>query len=212
MPARPRPRIRPGALTPGPEATRPDFASLSILPPEETATRRKRVAADQRIGGVTLAKQARGILFNAEAMELYSSDEFPDGFHWVQTVTTNSPDNPETTSGGAAWVSPPVTYVDPPKDDDRPFYYKEAQEAEFGSQFQDSPVREVDGGGREIQWEATLSLCGVKGKAVTILDSITYGFMLDYSAKVTVYGPAPAGDIGSHLTALRSEFPSWTFR
>ena len=148
-------------------------------------------------------------MFSAEMVGLVSSDEFPDGYRWVQTVTTNSPD-------GGKHLPEPITYVDPPGEDDKPFYYDAEQEAKLGPHFQDAPARERDPGGRDIDWQAILSLCGVKGKEVTILDSITYGFTLvvtdDLRLQTTPSLPAPAADLGTHLAALRSEFPDWIFK
>ena len=207
-PVRPPPRIRSVSLAPGPAATRPDFASLSIFPADKI-TQRGKAKADQSIGGVNISPTAKGLDITAEAENVYTSNEFPDGFRWVQTVTTNDPSN---TPVGAPLLPAPTTYVDPlPNDDTKPFYWTDAEEAQNVAHFHDAPGRPAHPTGT-IVWSAILSLAGVNGKNVTIFDSMTYGFSRASNGTVTLDGPGSQGDISSQLAALGTEFPTWTFK
>lgn len=165
--------------------------------------------ADQSIGNPTMTTTARGLDISADATGLYTSKDYPDGFRWLQTVTTNDPSD---TPVGAPLLPKPITYVDPrPNDDTKPFYWTDAEEAANLGHFEDKPGRPANAGGT-IVWDAILSLSGVNSKTVTRFDSITYGFTVDSAGNVTASGPASPGSVAGHLAALTAEFPTWTFK
>jgi hypothetical protein len=171
-------------------------------------TQRGRAKADQSIGSFSLAGTARGVDVSAEGEGLVSSPEFPDGFRWLQTVTTNDPSD---TPVGAPLLPVPITYVDPrPNDDTKPFYWTDAEEAANPGHFDDSPGRPAHPTGT-IVWKAILSLAGVNGKDVQRFDSVTYGFSIDSSGTVTTTGPGTPASVSGHLSTLASEFSGWTF-
>jgi hypothetical protein len=156
-----------------------------------------------------MAPTAKGLSITADAANLVSSPDFPDGFRWLQTVTTNDPSD---TPVGAPLLPAPITYVDPrPNDDTKPFYWTDAEEAANLGHFADSPGRPAHPTGT-ITWNAILSIGGVKAKEVTRFDSITYGFSRDSKGAVTVSGPGSPADLTGHLGTLASEFSGWTFK
>jgi hypothetical protein len=123
------------------------------------------------------------------------------GYRYTQTIDTNAP------LGGTS--SP---YVDPrPNDDDKPFYYTDAEEKAFGTHFVDRPSRPAPTSGI-TRWDAILSITHVSGKTATILESLTYGFSLDSSGTVTPRAPTATSTVGTHVSTLSSEFPDWTFK
>ncbi len=69
---------------------------------------------DQAARQKSFAATARGVSIEVAMDRAYCSEDYPDGFRWVQTVTTN---DPSWTAVGAPLKSPPVTYVDPKPND-----------------------------------------------------------------------------------------------
>jgi hypothetical protein len=121
-------------------------------------------------------------------------------YRFAQTIDTNVP------LGGS--TSP---YVDPrPNDDDKPFYWTDAEHRTYGSKFKDAPSRNPPSSGT-TRWDATLSVTHVVGKDVTILESLKYGFSLDSAGAVTPRAPAVTSSVTTHISTLSSEFPDWTF-
>jgi hypothetical protein len=172
-------------------------------------TQRNQPKADQSIGAMSVGPTARGIDVSADAVGLYTSADFPDGFRWLQTVTTNDPSN---TPVGAPLLPAPITYVDPlPNDDTKPFYWTDAEEAKNIGHFEDKPGRPSHPTGT-ITWNAMLSLGGVNKKEVTRFDSVAYGFSLDSKGTVSVNGPSSPSSVASHIGTLAREFSGWTFK
>ncbi len=171
-------------------------------------TQKGRRKADQSVGAMSVAANANGIDVTADADGLTSSATYPDGFRWVQTVTTNDPSD---TPVGAPLLATPLTYVDPrPNDDSKPFYWTDAEETAQPGHFSDGPGRPAHPTGT-IVWDAVLSIAGVDGTDVKRFDSVTYGFSIDSAGTVTVNHPRSPGSVGDHLGALGSEFSGWTF-
>ncbi len=159
--------------------------------------------ADQTMSVTTFTPHGNGIQIVAEMEGVYSSPEYPDGWHWTQTIDTNVP------LGGA--TSP---YVDPrPNDDTKPFYWTDAEAAANPTTFSDRPSRGIPAAGT-TNWRATLSLNGVNATTVTRFDTIIYGFDLDSAGTVTAQYPASAGAslVATHQATLAAEFPAWTFK
>jgi len=172
-------------------------------------TQRNRLKADQSIGAMTVGTTARGLDVSADAEGLVSTPNFPDGFRWLQTVTTNDPSD---TPVGAPLLPAPITYVDPrPNDDAKPFYWTDAEEAANLGHFKDAPGRPAHPTGT-ITWNAVLSLGGVNKKEVTRFDSVAYGFTLDSKGTVSVNGPSSPSSVAGHLGTLAAEFPGWKFK
>jgi hypothetical protein len=159
---------------------------------------------DQSAGLSSLGTTARGVSITVEPVGAYSSTEFPDGFRWTQTVTTNA-------NKGGPLLAAPVTYTDPkPNDDAKPFYWTDAEELQHKGTFKDTPSRNPRPGGTVV-WDAILSLNGINGKTVTRFDSLGYGFSVDSGGKVNMNGAGTPGDVSDHLSTLSSDFPGWTF-
>lgn len=119
---------------------------------------------------------------------------------FLQTIDTNVP------LGGS--TSP---YVDPrPNDDTKPFYYTDAEQATFGNTFIDHPSRPIPSTDT-TNWDATLSVAEVSNKAVSVYESLTYGFSVDTAGAVTARNPRQITGVNTHLKTLRSEFPDWSF-
>lgn len=157
---------------------------------------------DQSASVTSYTTTARGVGMQVEAVGVYSSSDYPDGFRWTQTIDTNVP------LGGT--TSP---YVDPrPNDDTKPFYWTDAEYAARPTTFRDFPSRNPPATGTTT-WQAILSLNGVNGTDVTRFDSLTYGFSIDSTGTVTPSGLASPGSglIATHQSTLASEFPGWTF-
>jgi hypothetical protein len=172
-------------------------------------TQRNQPKADQTIGATSLTATTRGLDVSAAADGLVSSPDFPDGFRWLQTVTTNDPSD---TPVGAPLLPVPITYVDPrPNDDTKPFYWTDAEEAANLGHFHDAPGRPAHPTGT-ITWAAILSLGGVNHQEVTRFASVGYGFSIDSTGTVTVSGPQSPSDVAHHLGTLATGFPGWTFK
>jgi hypothetical protein len=155
---------------------------------------------DQTASLTSFAATARGVSIEVDGLNLYSSDEYPDGFRWTQTIDTNVP------LGGS--TSP---YVDPrPNDDTKPFYWTDAEELANVGHFSDSPSRNAPATGT-TNWDAILGLNGVNGTTVTLFDSLAYGFSIDSSGTVTTRAPTTPVSTAVHTSTLASEFPAWTF-
>jgi hypothetical protein len=197
-----------------PKATvkiQPKLASVSINGhvAGDKITQRNQPKADQSIGATSVAATPRGIEVSADATGLVSSLDFPDGFRWLQTVTTNDPSD---TPVGAPLLPVPITYVDPrPNDDTKPFYWTDAEEAANLGHFKDEPGRPAHPTGT-ITWAAVLSLGGVNKKEVTRFDSFGYGFSLDSKGTVTVSGPWSPSNVTNHIGTLATNFPDWKFK
>jgi hypothetical protein len=120
-------------------------------------------------------------------------------FSFTQTINTNDP------KGGSS--SP---YVDPrPNDDNKPFYWTDAEQASYGNTFIDHPCRAKPSTGA-TNWDATMCVNSVNDKTVVAHDCITYGFSRDATAKVTLRSPQKTGP-SAHTSILSAEFPGWTF-
>jgi hypothetical protein len=156
---------------------------------------------DQSASLTSLTTTAHGISIQVEAEGGFSSDEFPDGFKWTQTIDTNVP------KGGT--TSP---YVDPrPNDDTKPFYYTDAEQLAHPTTFLDSPQRPTPAAGT-TRWEAVLGLNGVNDgtQTVTGFDYMSYGFTVDSAGTVSLL-PLASVDGSGHRAILASEFAGWTF-
>lgn len=187
---RPRPHLALKGFLPGRSATTPD-KSLS----EES------LMQDQSASVTSLAASANGVGIEVEAQSAYTSEEYPDGFKWTQTIDTNVP------LGGT--TSP---YVDPrPNDDTKPFYYTDAEQLRFPTTFHDHPSRPTPATGTTY-WNAILGLNGVNEATKTVVgfDYLQYGFTIDSTGTVTVVGPMSGGG-ANHRSTLSSEFSGWTF-
>jgi hypothetical protein len=187
---KPRPRLALKGFSPGRPAAAPD-KSLSEGP----------VMQDQSASVTSLAAEAHGVGIEVEAQGAYTSDEYPDGFKWTQTIDTNVP------LGGT--TSP---YVDPrPNDDTKPFYYTDAEHIRFPSTFHDHPSRPTPATGTTY-WYAILGLNGVNEATKTAVgfDYLQYGFTVDSAGTITVSGPTSGGG-ANHRSTLSSEFADWTF-
>jgi hypothetical protein len=193
-----------------PVKIRPRLSTFSIdgRAARDKITQKNQPKSDQSIGNMSVATTAKGLDVSADADGLYSSPDYPDGFRWLQTVTTNDPSD---TPVGAPLLPVPITYVDPrPNDDTKPFYWTDAEEAANVGHFEDTPGRPAHPTGI-ISWQAILSLGGVNNKAVTRFDSVSYGFSIDTAGTVTMSGPSTPGDLTEHLGTLSGSFPGWTF-
>ena len=124
---------------------------------------------------------ANGVAIRLGALTRNRIPSYPE-YRWVQFITTNNP------LGGAPADTP---YNDPqPSDDDKPFYYTDAEEPQFRNQlgydyiFVDAPRRNVDDVLQfgSINWHADLSLTGVSPAGsvnYTPFVHISYGFKID---------------------------------
>ena len=163
---------------------------------------------DQAARQKSFAATARGVSIEVAMDRAYCSEDYPDGFRWVQTVTTN---DPSWTAVGAPLKSPPVTYVDPkPNDDTKPFYWTDTEFVAKKANFDDTPGRPAHPTDT-IVWDAVLSLVAVNGKKLKRFDSLAYGFSRDKSGAVTTRAPGKATSLASHTSAFASDFPGWTY-
>jgi hypothetical protein len=120
-------------------------------------------------------------------------------FSFTQTIHTNAP------LGGS--TSP---YVDPrPNDDNKPFYWTDAEQATHGNTFLDAPCRPAPGTGT-TNWDATLCMNAVNEKQIVACDCLTYGFSRGSAGAITTRSPKKAS-ASAHQSVLSSEFPGWTF-
>lgn len=160
---------------------------------------------DQSAAVTAFSATASGVDITAEVVGGRSFPEYPDGLRWTQTIITN-------VEKGGPLLPAPVEYVDPkPNDDTKPFYWTDAEEAGSPGKFHDAPSRNPRATGT-LNWDAILSINGVNGKSVKRFDSIGYGFSVDSAGNVTTNQPVSPGNVGSHTSTLRSEFPDWTFQ
>lgn len=141
-------------------------------------------------------KNKRGVHIRVTGGNPAGTPDFPNGIRWVQTIDTNAP---------LFGQSPPYVDFIPPKDD-KPFYFSDAQE---NATFSDNPTRKANG----VRWDATLSLVGVRGRTITRLDSVNYGFDIDASGTLSLHRPSTTGvaSLVIHGDTLRSEYPNWVF-
>ena len=200
----PAPSIRivgfspPNGLKAGPDNPRIDTTERdkSTTPSTEDQDQSARLSS--------IAVVTNGVSITVEADGVYTSTEFPDGFRWTQTITTNA-------NKGGPLLATPVNYTDPkPNDDTKPFYWTDAEEATHAGTFEDAPTRKPRPAGT-VEWDAILSLNGVNGTSVTRFDSLGYGFRVDSGGTVTQRGPGTPASVSGHLSTLSSEFPGWTF-
>ncbi|MBI5559225.1 MAG: hypothetical protein HY885_16500 [Deltaproteobacteria bacterium] len=157
---------------------------------------------DQNATLTSFATESRGVGIVVEITNGASSPDYPNGYHWTQTIDTNVP------LGGT--TSP---YVDPrPNDDTKPFYWTDAEAAARPTTFIDHPSRHAPASGTTT-WDAVLSVNGVNGTTVTRLDSLAYGFSIDTAGTVSPRTPTSPGSglVTTHQMTLASEFPGWTF-
>ncbi len=138
----------------------------------------------------------RGIHIRVSGGNPAGTADYPDGLRWVQTIDTNAP---------LFGQSPPYVDFIPPRDD-KPFYFSDAGET---ATFSDNPSRSRN----NVRWDGTLSLTGVRGRTVTRIDSVKYGFDIDASGNLSLHSPAAIGvnDLVIHGDTLRSEHPDWSF-
>jgi hypothetical protein len=138
----------------------------------------------------------RGIHIRVSGGNPGGTPDYPDGMRWVQTIDTTAP---------LFGQSPPYVDFIPPRDD-KPFYFSDAGET---ATFSDNPSRSRN----NVRWDATLSLTGVRGRTITRIDSVKYGFDLDASGNLSLHSPAAIGvnDLVIHGDTLRSEYPDWSF-
>ena len=163
---------------------------------------------DQNTNLSSFSATARGVTINVSQEDTFSSSEYPGGFRWVQTVTTN---DPGWTPVGAPLQNPAVTYVDPkPNDDTKPFYWTDQEFIDNGTDFEDTPSRPAHPTGT-INWDATLSLVGVNGTTITHFDSLSYGFSRASDGTVTERAPTSPANLAVHVSAFKSDFPGWTY-
>jgi hypothetical protein len=164
---------------------------------------------DQKAKLNSFGTSKKGVDIVVDAVDVAANKDYPDGFRFAQTVTTN---DPGWTAVGAPLVDPPATYVDPnPADDDKPFYWTDAEEVTHKGQFEDHPGRPANASGTVV-WDAILSLTGVNGMTVTRFDSLTYGFSVDSKGTVTARKPTAPASTAGHIAQLAKEFPKWTFK
>ena len=111
-------------------------------------------------------------------------------------------------------------------DDDEPFYWNSNDVSGIASfrrnNFHDAPYRFIGGRKSASAWRATLSICSVCEKRVSIFDSIVWGldFLKDGSYKQVQPRKASPTEIENHLLVLQNgsgktqTFKSggWTFR
>ncbi len=157
---------------------------------------------DQSASVTAYTLGTKGVRMEAEAVSVFSSPTYPDGFKWTQTITTNVP---------AAGATSP--YVDPhPNDDTKPFYWTAVEEVAHPTTFIDNPKRPAPATGT-TDWDAVLCLNGVdeSTKTATAFDCLGYGFSRASSGAVTQHGGSSASS-GGHRSILASEFPAWTFK
>ena len=157
---------------------------------------------DQDVDVGTFSQTEKGLRIIAEADGAYSSTDFPDGFKFTQTIETNVPLHGAT-----------APYVDPqPKDDEKPFYWTDAEQQKYPTSFRDHPKRKPPTGSAMTYWQATLALNGVneETKSVTGFDYITYGFIMDAAGNIKLNYPANV-DGEKHRQALTQEWSSWKF-
>ncbi len=158
---------------------------------------------DHSVSVTSFSTEAHGVGIRAEIDNPVSHPDYPDGYRWTQTISTNVP------LGGT--TSP---YVDPrPNDDTKPFYWTDAEVMRYPSTFIDHPSRRAPASGTTT-WQAVLSLNGVNNRTVSRFDSLSYGFSIDSSGTVTpLYPTCPNGEsIQNHQITLASEFSGWTFQ
>jgi hypothetical protein len=159
---------------------------------------------DQTARSSAFSTTSNGVSITVEGHGLTSTPDFPDGFRWTQTITTN-------VRRGGALLATPVKFVDPdPNDDTKPFYWTDAEEAASPGVFKDSPSRNPRAGGTVV-WDAVLSINGVKGTTVKRFDSLTYGFSVTSAGTVTARTPSSTTAVADHLATLTSSFSGWTF-
>ena len=204
-----RSRVSRGVSSPGAEASGGCRGADAAVLQHDKSVRLVREKQDQNASLKSLAAHATGIEIAVDQVGTYSSPDYPDGFRWTQTVTTN---DPGYTPVGAPLLSTPITYVDPmPNDDSKPFYWTDSEFASHGTRFEDHPARPPHASG-PITWDAVLSLNGVDGKAVDRFDTLSYGFTISSIGVVTTRGPSSPASIAGHLSALRAAFPDWQFQ
>ena len=174
----------------------------------DKSTGQSKEKQDQSASVASQGASKKGIDIKVEQVGTYTSEEFPDGFRWIQTVTTN---DPGYTAVGAPLLATPVTYVDPtPNDDAKPFYWTDAEFQSKGPSFEDHPGRPAHSKGT-INWDAILTLNGVNGKSAECFDSLTYGFSIATDGTVTVRHAGSPASLAQHTSTLKSTFPGWTF-
>lgn len=142
-------------------------------------------------------RRGRGVHIRVRGGNPAGTSEYPNGIRWVQTIETNAP----IRGRGSVYVD----FI-PPADDGKPFYFTDAR---ANATFSDNPSRHANG----ARWDATLSLVGVRGRRVTRLDSVRYGFDISAVGTLNLHAPRAvgAGDLVIHSDTLRSGYPSWEF-
>lgn len=107
----------------------------------------------------------------------------PPNLRWIQMITTTAPIT-NTLNG---------PYIDPyPDDDNRPFYYTEAEAAKYGLSFYDF-CRRYHPPNSKVQWSAVLHLSSWNGQtpgSVTVHDGIRWGFRASCATNVAQKKPA----------------------
>jgi hypothetical protein len=142
-------------------------------------------------------RTGRGIHIRVPGVSPGGNTDYPDGIRWLQTIETNT-----------ALPGRGLVYTDfiPPSDDGKPFYFTDARE---NATFSDNPSRSTN----NVQWDAVLSLVGVRGRTITRFDSVKYGFDIDASGTLNLHAPAAVGpgSLVVHSDTLRSGYSDWNF-
>ena len=170
--------------------------------PDKSEAENEAEEQDQSIDVGTFTERRGGVRIVAEVSGGFDSTDYPDGFKFTQTIETNAPLRGAT-----------APYVDPhPKDDEKPFYWTDAQQRRYPTTFKDHPWRYPPTGSAAKYWQATLALNGVDEatKTVTGFDYITYGFILDAAGNVRLNYPANV-DGEDHRQTLAGAWSGWMF-
>src|SRR5262249_14989499 len=202
VPFRPPKRAHASHSSPGWDFSRVPVSGRDATPedePKQTPDELPQMDEDQDALTADVFKRrpsGRGIDIQVSGGIPGGTKESPDGVRWIQTVNTNAP------LGGA---TPPFVDHTVPAGT-KPFYFRDGRER---ATFLDTPARTKN----DVWWEGTLSLVGVRGRTITRIDSMQYGFAIDAKGTLTLNAPhaTTTGDIVVHGDTLRSEHPDWVF-
>jgi hypothetical protein len=174
-------------------------ASGSAAPDKSIAPSDNFQDQSEEVGRRSFGKKREGLEVYVEAEGIDQPHDFPDGYKWTQVINTNEP------KGGS--TSP---YTDPrPKDDEKPFYWNDAEQEMFPTAFHDVPQRPAPAQGA-TDWEATLTLNGVDemNKTAVPVDTVRYGFTQDSDGQLTLHDPEPGEP---DPETLKKDFSDWKF-
>jgi hypothetical protein len=134
---------------------------------------------------------------------------------WCQTICEN---------GSVFKACKRMNYVDPfdpnfgpapgvcGADDNKPFYWTDAEEAAKGGVFSDGPREAPPGSGRSwIQF--VTSLAEVTGNTVRLLVAVAWGFdrMAGGDVRVAALRTPTAGEMRNHGQTLKKMYPTWHY-